>query len=178
MIRCRVGVWAAIASIATAAVLIAAGVTVVAVAQDVADGQRIWKSKAGCPDCHGWAGDGFPSAFHSEGNAPSLRETQLTRDQIRETIQCGRPGTPMPHFDRFAYTDKRCYDMTAADLGDLEPNRSATTLQHYEIDAVADYVATKIKGAGAVTRVQCVEFFGAAGTYCGKYPERPDADKK
>jgi len=142
-----------------------------AVAQDVV-GQRIWKSKAGCSQCHGWAGDGFPSGFHSEGNAPSLRETQLTRDQIRETIQCGRPGTPMPHFDRFAYTDKRCYDLTAEDLGDLEPIRAPTTLQSYEIDAVADYVAAKIKGAGPVTRAQCVEFMGEAGSYCDKYPEQ------
>ena len=49
----------------------------------------------------------------------------------------------MPHFDRFAYSDKRCYDMTAEDLGDLEPTRAPTTLQSYEIDAVADYVATR-----------------------------------
>jgi mono/diheme cytochrome c family protein len=164
---------AAFTAVAALAMATAVPVSPGAMAQDVSDGQRIWASKAGCPQCHGWAGDGFPSGFHSEGNAPSLRETQLTRDQIRETIQCGRPGTPMPHFDRFAYTDKRCYDMTAADLGDLEPIRAPTTLQSYEIDAVADYVATKIKGAGPVTRAQCVEFFGsAAGAECDKYPER------
>ena len=84
----------------------------------------------------------------------------------------------MPHFDRFAYTDKRCYDMTADDLGNLEPIRAATTLQTYEIDAVADYVATKIKGAGPVTRAQCVEFFGEAGAECAKYPEQPAAQRK
>jgi len=140
-------------------------------ADDVAKGRAIWMEKAGCPQCHGWAGDGLASGFHNQG-APSLRETQLSRDQIRETIQCGRPGTQMPHFDRFAYTDKRCYDMTAKDLGDLEPIRASTTLQPYEIDAVADYVATKIKGAGAVTRAQCVEFFGGTGAECHKYPER------
>ena len=162
----------AFAAMAAAAMVIVLAVAPAAVAEDAASGQRIWKSKAGCPTCHGWAGDGFPSGFHSEGNAPSLRETQLTRDQIRETIQCGRPGTPMPHFDRFAYTDKRCYDMTAEDLGDLEPIRAPTTLQSYEIDAVADYVASKIKGAGPVTRTQCVKFFGEAGSYCDKYPER------
>ena len=82
----------------------------------------------------------------------SLRTTQLTRDQIRMTIQCGRPGTPMPHFDRFAYTDKRCYDMTAQDLGDSVPDRAAVTLQSYEIDALADYIAAKIKGAGPITQ--------------------------
>jgi mono/diheme cytochrome c family protein len=160
---------AAIAAIAAVSILVVAPT---AGAEDLASGQGIWKNKAGCPTCHGWSGDGFPSGFHSEGNAPSLRETQLTRDQIRETIQCGRPGTPMPHFDRFAYTDKRCYDMTAEDLGDLAPIRAPTTLQAYEIDAVADYVASKIKGAGTVTRTQCVEFFGEAASYCDKYPEQ------
>src|SRR5215469_10665443 len=170
----RAAIFAAVAL----AAMMTLGTAPASIAQDVADGQRIWKSKAGCPQCHGWAGDGFPSGFHSEGNAPSLRETQLTRDQIRETIQCGRPGTPMPHFDRFAYTDKRCYDMTAEDLGDLEPIRAATTLQTYEIDAVADYVATKIKGAGPVTRAQCVEFFGETGAECEKYPEHPETQRK
>jgi len=84
----------------------------------------------------------------------------------------------MPHFDRFAYTDKRCYDMTAAELGDLEPIRAPTTLQSYEIDAVADYVATKIKGAGPVTRAQCAAFFGETGAQCEKYPEQPEAKPK
>jgi len=178
MIRCHACARPAIFSLIAFASLIAAGAASVAAGQDVSDGQRLWKSKAGCPQCHGWSGDGFPSGFHSEGNAPSLRETQLDRDQIRETIQCGRPGTPMPHFDRFAYTDKRCYDMTAEDLGNLEPIRSPTTLQVYEIDAVADYVAIKIKGAGSVTRAQCVEFFGVAGAQCDKYPEQPQAKQK
>jgi mono/diheme cytochrome c family protein len=139
--------------------------------EDVAAGQRIWADKAGCPQCHGWAGDGLVSGFHSPGGLP-LRKTQLTRDQIRMTIQCGRPGTPMPHFDRFAYTDKRCYGMTAQDLGNLVPDRAEKTLQPFEIDAVADYVATKLKGAGPVTRAQCTAFFGATGAECAKYPAR------
>jgi hypothetical protein len=141
-------------------------------AQDQSAGEQIWIDKAGCPQCHGWAGDGFASGFHEQG-APSLRKTQLTRDQVRETIQCGRPGTRMPHFDRFAYTDKRCYGMTARDLGKLEPDRAATTLQPYEIDSVAEYVATKIKGAGPVTRAQCYKVFGrGAEAECVKYPEQ------
>jgi hypothetical protein len=142
-----------------------------AVAQDVAEGQRIWSDKAGCPQCHGWAGDGLVSGFHSPGGLP-LRKTQLTRDQIRMTVQCGRPGTPMPHFDRFAYTDKRCYGMTAQDLGNLVPDRAEKTLQPFEIDAVADYVAIKLKGAGPVTRAQCTAFFGGTEAQCAKYPER------
>jgi hypothetical protein len=140
---------------------------------DVALGQSIWKNKAGCPQCHGWAGDGLASGFHEQGGLP-LRKTRLTRDQIRMTIQCGRPRTPMPHFDRFAYVgnDKRCYGVTGKDLGNKVPDRADTTLQPFEIDAVADYVATKLKGAGPVTRAQCIAFFGSTEAECSKYPER------
>jgi mono/diheme cytochrome c family protein len=144
----------------------------VAQSSDVEEGRRIWAEKAQCVQCHGWAGDGARSSLHSPGKAPSLRLTQLTRDEIRTTIQCGRPGTPMPHFDRFAYTDKRCYDMTAEDLGSNAPDRGAVTLQTYEIDAVTDYIAAKIKGAGPVTRGECLEFFKAgAGSNCDMYPQ-------
>jgi mono/diheme cytochrome c family protein len=139
---------------------------------DVAEGRRIWAEKAQCVQCHGWAGDGASSSLHSPGNAPSLRLTQLNRDQIRETIQCGRPGTPMPHFDRFAYTDKRCFGVTADELGTHVPDRGAVTLQSYEIDAVADYIVAKIKGGGPVTRSECLEFFKAgAGSNCDMYPQ-------
>src|SRR6516225_4957456 len=149
--------FAALPAVAIAAFL---GVAPAAVAQeDVARGLAIWKDKAGCPLCHGWAGDGLASGFHNQGGLP-LRKTQLTRDQIHMTIQCGRPGTAMPHFDRFAYTDKRCYGMTEKDLGNQVPDRAPTTLQVFEMDAVADYVATILKGAGPVTRAQCFAFFG------------------
>ena len=159
------------ASVAAALLVLGTGVPR-AQTDDVARGRDIWTNKAGCTQCHGWAGDGA-HGFHSEGLAPSLRLTQLTRDQIRMTIQCGRPGTPMPHFDRFAYTDKRCYGMTEADLGSAVPNRAEVTLQSYEIDALADYIATKIKGAGPVTRAQCTDFFGAAaGSRCDSYPNQ------
>ena len=140
-------------------------------ADTIARGESIWKDKAGCQQCHGWAADG-KGGFHHEGHALSLRVTQLTRDQIRMTIQCGRPGTPMPHFDRFAYTDKRCYDMTAEDMGDSVPNDSPTALQPYEIDALADYIAAKLKGAGPATRAQCLAYFqGSSGSQCSTYPE-------
>ncbi|MBV9252232.1 MAG: c-type cytochrome [Acetobacteraceae bacterium] len=159
------------AAVSALALATSAAVACADQAEDIARGKDIWANKAGCPACHGWAGIGVGGGFHSEGRAASLRETQLTRDEIRMTIQCGRPGTPMPHFDRFAYTDKRCYDMTAQDLGEQVPRRASTTLQSYEIDALADYVATQIKGAGPVTRAQCLDYFGAAaGSHCEEYP--------
>jgi mono/diheme cytochrome c family protein len=141
----------------------------VAVAGDWAQGQRIWAEKNVCTECHGWSGDGIGGA---DRNAPSLRQTQLTRDQIREAIQCGHRGTEMPYFDRFAYRDKRCYGVTAEELGDQMPNRAPATLQSYEIDALADYIATKVKGAGPTTRAQCLAFFGGGGSRCDNYPDR------
>ena len=53
------------------------------------------------------------------------------------------------------------------------PDRGAVTLQAYEIDALADYIEDKIKGAGPVTRSQCVDFFKAnAGVRCEQYPDK------
>ena len=68
-----------------------------------------------------------------------------------------------------AYTDKRCYGMTAADLGDQMPDRSQVTLQRDEIDALADYVATKIKGLGKVTQQQCYDYYGPGTVTCDIY---------
>mgnify|MGYP000641443687 CR=1 FL=1 len=31
-------------------------------------------------------------------------------------IKCGRPGSGMPPFDKFAYSDGRCYGLKQADL--------------------------------------------------------------
>src|SRR5215469_14363475 len=103
-------------------------------AEDATKGQAVWV-KGECSVCHGWSGDGVGTADHS---APSLRVRHLTRARIREVIQCSRPGADMPYFDRFAYTDKRCYGMTAAALGSNMPQRAGTTMQSDEIDAVAD----------------------------------------
>jgi hypothetical protein len=60
--------------------------------------------------------------------------------------------------------------MTAADLGDKTPQRGGTTLQRDEIDALADYVAAKIKGAGPVTKAECVAYFGKSSN-CDKFPD-------
>jgi hypothetical protein len=62
--------------------------------------------------------------------------------------------------------------MSAAELGDTMPSRSNTTLQADEIDALADYVAAKLKGAGPVTREECFDYFGKGLSRCDKYPER------
>src|SRR5262249_50743280 len=136
----------------------------------VATGARLFKDRAGCSFCHGWAADGKGDE-RSPGAAPSLRETALERDAIIEVIKCGRPGKAMPYHDRFAYTDDRCYGVKAADLGNQMPQRASEPLQQREIEALADYVVAGLKGRGPVTQAECLAYFGAGAANCAQYPK-------
>jgi mono/diheme cytochrome c family protein len=111
-----------------------------ALAQDVSFGDRLYHEKADCQFCHGPDGDGRGDP-RSPGQAANLHKTILNRDQLIEVIACGRPGTEMPHFDKYAYEDKTCYGATAADLGDSTPHDPhSTPLTKREIEAVADFL--------------------------------------
>src|SRR5882672_11761493 len=79
-------------------------------AADVAEGMRLFRQKGNCQACHGWAGDGRKMDDQMPDGA-NLRESTLDRQNLVMTIKCGRPGTGMPAFDRFAYSDGRCYGL-------------------------------------------------------------------
>src|SRR5438270_12048067 len=83
---------------------------------DFAYARRLYLDKAQCAFCHGWAADGAGEP-QSNGGAANLRQSHLNREQLVEVILCGRPGTPMPHFDEDAYRDERCYGVTEAQVG-------------------------------------------------------------
>jgi mono/diheme cytochrome c family protein len=123
-----------------AAALATSLLAVPAYAQDVSFGDRLYHEKADCQFCHGPDGDGRGDP-RSPGQAADLHKTILNRDQLIEVIACGRPGTEMPHFDKYAYEDKTCYNSTAADLGrDVPHDPHSTPLTRREIEAVADFV--------------------------------------
>lgn len=139
-------------------------------ADNSAFGRRLYHDKAQCSYCHGWAADGAGEP-QSNGGAANLRQSFLNREQLVEVIMCGRPGTPMPYFDEDAYTDKRCYGVTQAQLGAQVPAMPmSTTLQKREAEAIADYLLAKVIGRGAVTREECEEMFGSGTRSCGGYP--------
>ena len=119
----------------------------VARAQDVSFGQRIFQEKADCQFCHGEEGDGRGDP-RSPGAAANLHKTILKRSQIIEVVSCGRPGTEMPHFDKFAYDDDTpCYGMKEKDVGkDMPPFPQSTSLAKREIEAVADYILATFVG--------------------------------
>jgi mono/diheme cytochrome c family protein len=115
-------------------------------AQDVSFGARLFHEKADCQFCHGPNGDGRGDA-RSPGRAANLHETHLDREQLIEVIACGRPGTEMPHFDRFAYEDTDCYGLKGKNLGADAPHYPhSTTLTRREIEAIADYILTTFVG--------------------------------
>lgn len=115
-------------------------------AQDTSFGQRLFQDKADCQFCHGIDGDGRGDP-RSPGQAADLHKTILNREQLVEVITCGRPGTEMPHFDKFAYEDKSYYGRTAAELGNDTPHYPhSTSLTKREIEAVADYILAKFVG--------------------------------
>ena len=115
-------------------------------AQDASFGERLYRDKADCQFCHGVRGDGRGDP-RSPGRAPDLRATRLEREQLIEVIACGRPGSEMPHFDKYAYEDKSCFGLSAADLGQLVPPAPhSTSLTRREVAVLADYILTTFVG--------------------------------
>jgi mono/diheme cytochrome c family protein len=125
-------------------------------------GKEIYKVKANCQFCHKWDASGDQGYG---GNASSLRKTFLNEEQFAEVIRCGRPGTGMPYHDERAYTDKRCYNVTSAELGRIMPP-IGEPLQRRDIEAVVKYLFTKAVGRGASTFEECVEFWGQDTRQC------------
>lgn len=139
---------------------------------DVAAGMRIFRSKADCQTCHGWAGDGRKMDTQMPDGA-NLRTTRLNRNAIIQAIKCGRPGREMPAFDRLAYSDGRCNNLKMADLQSkgLELPEPAATLQPREIEQVTDFLFAKVIGKGAMNRAACIEFWGSDVDACKEFPQ-------
>jgi mono/diheme cytochrome c family protein len=134
---------------------------------DIAEGGRLFRQKANCQACHGWAGDGRKMDTQMPDGA-NLRETALDRQDLIIVIKCGRPGTGMPAFDRLAYSDGRCYGLKQADLrasGKRMPDPPAT-LQVREVEAIADFLAAKVVKQGPIDHAKCIEFWGSEVEAC------------
>ncbi len=139
--------------------------------QDAAFGRSVWVSASNCADCHGWMGDGVPEDPRSPKGA-NLRETFLNQEQLVEVILCGRPGTAMPHFDRRAYTDQRCYGLTRAELGDATPPTADLALTARHAGGLAAFILSEFAGKGAPTFEDCTELLGAENPRCTPLPHR------
>jgi mono/diheme cytochrome c family protein len=159
------------ALIAVAAVAVALSAPCAALGQSAANsdptdaGKAVFK-RANCLGCHKWHGNGGGGYG---GDALSLRKTDLTREQITETVACGRPGTGMPFFTRGAYDTIKCYGMNRHDADGQMPPEANAFLRSNDIEAVADYVMAHIKGKGEPNYAECVSFFGDTSRVCDIY---------
>jgi mono/diheme cytochrome c family protein len=131
-------------------------------ARTIEFGKDVFKLKGNCQQCHKWDAGGDTGYG---GVALSLRKTQLTPEQMIEVIKCGRPFTGMPFHDQYAYSDKRCYGMSGADLGKDTPP-IGESLHPREIAAVVKYLYAKAVGRGASTYEDCVDFWGTETRQC------------
>ena len=139
---------------------------------DLAEGLRLYLNKGNCQACHGWAGDGRKMDSQMPDGA-NLRESRLEREALVLTIKCGRPGRSMPAFDKFAYSDGRCYGMKLDALrssGLTLPDPPAT-LQPREIDLLVDFLLARVVGKGPMDRARCAEYWGSNVEACGELPK-------
>ena len=128
------------------------------------EGKRVFKEL--CSGCHKWHGGGGGGYG---GAALSLRQTELTREQLVEVVNCGRPGTGMPAFRRDAYADGSCYGLKKADLGKDAPPEANHFLRPREAEAVADYVLANVKGKGEPGLADCQAYWGEQSRVCEEY---------
>jgi mono/diheme cytochrome c family protein len=161
------GAFLALVIVATAAMTASA-----AQSADLTDAGKAVFKRANCFGCHKWHGNGGGGYG---GDALSLRKTELTREQIIETVQCGRPGTGMPFFTRGAYDSVKCYGMIRQDVGDPMPPEANTFLRPSDIEAVADYVIAHVKSKGEPTHSECTDFFGTTSHVCDIYKAQQPA---
>lgn len=142
---------------------------------DLAEGKRLFRADcAGCHKWHGGGGGGYGGA------ALSLRATHLNREQIIETVGCGRPGTGMPYHLRDVYEGKQCYGLDKDKLTKMKmmPIEAARFLHAPEIATITDYVLAKVKGRGEPTYAQCMEFFGEGSHVCNVYQQSPEHESE
>jgi hypothetical protein len=139
---------------------------------DIAAGMRLFHRDAHCQACHGWAGDGRKMDNQIPDGA-DLRASTLDRQALIQTIKCGRPGTDMPAYDKFAYSDGRCFGLKQADLKarQLSMFDPPATLAPNEVENLADFLMTKVIGKGPLDHAKCIEFWGADVDVCKEYPK-------
>ena len=127
-------------------------------------GLKVFK-KANCNSCHQWHGNGGGSYG---GAAASIRETGLDKEGLRLIVECGRPGTNMPFFDKKSYVDDRCFVLKFSDFeGDDKnrPLRAKNYLNERQIGAVVDFIINDLQGQ-KLSKDYCLKFFGKPTRSC------------
>ena len=134
---------------------------------DIAAGMRLFRQKGNCQACHGWAGDGRKL----DSQMPDGANLRQSVPELVGIVLRGIPGTGMPPFDKFAYSDGRSYGLKQADVRTpkLQMPDPPATLQAREIDAIADFMFAKIIGQGPMDRAKCIDYWGSDVEACNEF---------
>jgi hypothetical protein len=156
-------------STSTLAVLLTTSFAPAQDASDITAGGRLFRQKGNCQSCHGWAGDGRKMDSQMPDGA-NLRDSNLDRTNVIITIKCGRPGRDMPAFDKFAYSDGRCFGLKSADLKarNVRLPDPPATLAPNEVELLADFILAKIIGKGQMDRAKCIDYWGSEVEACSE----------
>lgn len=119
------------------------------------DGGALW-GRAGCADCHGPLAAGGGDPAYPDG--PNLRRTRLDRDELIETIGCGRPGTDMPYNLKGAYTEVACYELPLGEVLDDLTGQGFLTAE--DLQTLVDFLLENAVGTTKITRENCAAFYG------------------
>ena len=123
-------------------------------------GLNVYK-KGNCMGCHSWDGKGG-----GHGAAVSLRNTELTINEIINVIKCGRPGTGMPYFLKKAYKEEKCYDTTFEDYDESNrPVNSQKFLSSRQIEAVSIFVSEVLQNK-KLDKNYCEYFYEKGSKAC------------
>ena len=124
-------------------------------------GLNVYK-KGNCMGCHSWHGKGGGGY----GAGVSLRNMNLTLNEIKNVIKCGRPGTGMPYFLRKAYKEEKCYETTFEDYDDYNrPLSSKKFLNAKQIEAVSFFVKDILQNK-KLNKSYCEFFFDKESKVC------------
>ena len=130
------------------------------------EGVNIWR-RGGCASCHGGLAQGGGEGENPEG--PSLRQTDLDRDLLWETVACGRGE--MPYNLEGAYREISCYGIPA---GEAVPEgfTPGAQLSAEELDVLVDFLFEYVVGVTRLNRSACAAFFGGdlRAPVCLQYP--------
>ena len=123
-------------------------------------GLNVYK-KGNCMGCHSWDGKGG-----GHGAAVSLRNTELTINEIINVVKCGRPGTGMPYFLKKAYKEEKCYDTTFEDYDESNrPVNSQKFLSSRQIEAVSIFVSEVLQNK-KLDKNYCEYFYEKGSKAC------------
>lgn len=132
-----------------------------------AEGARAW-GKGTCSDCHSGIAQGGGVGENPDG--PSIRETELDRETLRETIACGRIGSDMPFNLAGAYRVTPCWGLP---LGDPPAGTiSGAQLSEEDLDVLVDFLFEYVIGVTTINRAACAVFYGGNvdSPACARYP--------